>query len=87
MRKLCFKCFRFFFKVFHLDVVKVDLDIAYIFKVFQQFNIFILSVSSGCYKSRSGCCMRYNDEICLLQAYVSIVSEVCCRCFIWMFQK
>jgi hypothetical protein len=48
----CFICFRRMLQVFHLNVAKVDLDVAY---------------------------------TCMLQAYISSVSDVlyvCCKCFI-----
>jgi len=52
-------------QVFSLDVAKVDLDVAYVamtihacfnrmFHVFYQFQTYVASVSSGCFKSRSG---------------------------------
>jgi hypothetical protein len=47
----CFSYFRCMFQVFHLNVAKVDMDVAY---------------------------------TCMLQKYVSSVSCVCCKCFIWM---
>jgi hypothetical protein len=72
---VCFKCLMCFirmfqvFDVFHLDVAKVDLDVAYVFamhfKCFQVFQTYVASVSAisnmqvfsyGCCKSRSGCC-------------------------------
>jgi hypothetical protein len=37
----------------------------------------------------SGCCLACNSYIRMLQVYVSNVlgvSEVCCKCLIWMFQ-
>jgi hypothetical protein len=39
---LCFKCFMRFkllFQVFHLDVAKVDLDVAYVFECFRCFRL------------------------------------------------
>jgi hypothetical protein len=51
---VCPKCFIYFrriLQVFHLDVAKVYLDVAY---------------------------------TCMLQACVSCVSYVCCKCFIWI---
>ena len=44
---ICFECFRRMFQVFHLNVAKVDLDVAY---------------------------------TCMLQAYVSSVLYICCKC-------
>jgi hypothetical protein len=49
-----FGCFKRMFQVFHLNVVKVYMDVTY---------------------------------TCMLQSYVSSVSYVCCKCFIWMLQK
>jgi hypothetical protein len=51
-----------------MDVAKVNLDVAYVampihsyfkrmFQVFHLFQTYIAKVSSGCFKSRSGCCM------------------------------
>jgi hypothetical protein len=50
------------FQVFHLNVAKVDLDVAYVamtiyarckpmFQLFHVFQTFVLNVSSGCFKS------------------------------------
>jgi hypothetical protein len=50
--------------VFHLDIAKVDLDVAYVvmtihacfkrmFQVFHLFQMYVANVSSGCFKSRS----------------------------------
>jgi hypothetical protein len=55
--------------------------------VFQVFQTFISSVSYGYYKSKSGCCICWNDKIHMLQAYVSSVSYVCCKRFFWIFQN
>jgi len=59
--------FRLLFQVFHLDVAKVDLDVAYVamtkyacykpmFLVFQLFQTYITNISSRCFKNRSWCC-------------------------------
>jgi hypothetical protein len=42
-------------QVFHLDVVKLDLDVAYIAmtKCFICFLTYIANIFSGCFKSRS----------------------------------
>ena len=60
----CFKCFRLTLQVFHLNVAKVDLDVAYvamamhacfkrIFQVFCLFQTYVASFSSKYFKSRS----------------------------------
>ena len=67
----------------HVDAAKkVDRDVAHVamaihvcFKcMFYVFQTYVLSVSSGCCKSRSGCCI-----------YMHVASE-CFRCFIHMLQ-
>jgi hypothetical protein len=40
----CFICFRRMLQVFHLDVAKVDLDVAYICKCFKCFHTYVASV-------------------------------------------
>jgi hypothetical protein len=57
----CFTCFRLMLQVFHLDIAKVDLNVAYVvmtihacFKhMFQVFQMYVVNISSGCFKSRS----------------------------------
>jgi hypothetical protein len=47
----------------------------------------VASVSCGCCKSRSGCCICCNGYTRMLQASVpniSVVSDECCMCFIWV---
>jgi hypothetical protein len=47
----------------------------------------VASVSCGCCKSRSGCCICCNGYTRMLQASVpnvSAVSDGCCTCFIWV---
>ena len=69
----------------HLDVAKVDQDVAHVamaihvcFKcMFYVFQTYVLSVSSGCCKSRSGCYMYM---------HVASVCFKCLRCFIRMLQ-
>ena len=34
--------------MFHLDVVKVDLDVAYICKCFKCFHTYVVNILSGC---------------------------------------
>ena len=71
--------FRLILQMFHLDIVKVDLDIAYVamaihtcFKtMFQVFHMF-----------SDVCCKCF---IWMLQVYVPnvlSVSDICCNCFI-----
>jgi hypothetical protein len=52
-------------QMFHLDVSKVDLGVAYValathacFKCFIYFQSFVAYVSSECFKSRSGVACR-----------------------------
>ena len=48
-----------------------------------MFQRYVASVSDRYCKSRSGCCTCCNGYICMLQVYVSNVSdvsEVCCKC-------
>jgi hypothetical protein len=65
---VCFRCFIHMFQVFHLDVAKVDMNIAYVFynsfqvfsdvldvccKCFSYFRRILQVFLSGCRKSRS----------------------------------
>jgi hypothetical protein len=49
-----------------------------------MFGRYASSVSCGCCKSRSRCCICCNDYTCMLQVYVphvsSIFSDVCYKC-------
>jgi hypothetical protein len=61
----CFRCFRGMLQVFHKDVVKVERDVAMgytlhvcfkcMFQIFHLFRTYIVRVSLGCCKTRSGC--------------------------------
>jgi len=64
MFRACFRCFKLMLQVFHLNVAKVDLDVAYvvvvihacfkrIFQVFCLFQTYVASFSSKYFKSRS----------------------------------
>jgi hypothetical protein len=47
----------------------------------------IAIVSYACCKSRSGCCICCNGYRRILQPFVpnvSVVSDICCTCFIWV---
>jgi hypothetical protein len=46
MFQACFRCFRLMLQVFHLDVAKVDLDVAYVAMATHMFQANISSVSS-----------------------------------------
>jgi hypothetical protein len=82
-----FKCFRNMLQVFHLDVAKLDRDVTHVamatyicFKcMFQMCHMYVASVSFGCCKTRSGCCIN-------MQVF-QVFSYVCCKCFIWMLQN
>jgi hypothetical protein len=70
--RVCFKCFRCFIRmlqVFHLDVAKVDLDFAYVYKW--------LSSVLSCFASVSNKCLQ------VFQVF-QLFSDVCCKCFVWM---
>jgi hypothetical protein len=69
------------FQVFHLGVSNVAIAIyaccKRMFQVFQLFHMYVLSVSSGCYRSISRCC-----RTCMFQVYVF----KCSKCFKRMLQ-
>jgi hypothetical protein len=61
----CFRCFIYILQIFHLDVAKVDLNVAYvamaihvcfkrIFQVFHLFSGICCKFSIECFKSRFG---------------------------------
>jgi hypothetical protein len=57
-----FRCFKGTLQVFHVDVVKVDRDVAHgAMAIHVCFEVYVPNVSS--------------------------VSDVCCKCFIWILQK
>jgi hypothetical protein len=47
----------------------------HMFQVFQVFHTYVVSVLSGCYKTRSGCCIY-------CYGYTHNVSSVCFKCFV-----
>jgi hypothetical protein len=60
------------------------------FKCFGYFLLYVASVSYECCKSRSRWGISCNGYTHMFQVYVlnvSFVSEVCCKCFIWVLQK
>jgi hypothetical protein len=126
---LCFKCFRRMFSrvssrycvCYHGYICMLQVYVSCYKNMFQVFQTYVLTVSSGCCRSESECCIT-----CMLQVYifncfiyfirmlqvfymdvaytckgilsvlhvfqvdvlcVSAVSDVCCKCFIWMLQK
>jgi hypothetical protein len=87
-RTLCFKCFghfRLLFQVFHLDMAKVDLDVAMIkyacckpmLQMFKVFQTYVANVLCRCLKSISWCCK------CLFTHVLSVSSVF--RCISQMF--
>jgi hypothetical protein len=77
---VCCKCF--------IWMLQVDQDVAHVtsvsevcckrlFQMFHLFQTYVASVSFGCCKTRSGCCIY-------MQVFL-VLSYVCCKCFIVMF--
>jgi hypothetical protein len=71
-------------QVFHINIAKVDQDVAHVamtihicfkcrFQMFHLFQIYVVSVSFGCCKSRFGCCIY-------MQVF-RMFSYVYCKCF------
>jgi hypothetical protein len=54
------------------------------FKYFRRFRFMFQMFHLDIAKVDLRCCICCNDNICMLQAYVSSVSDVCFKCFIWM---
>jgi hypothetical protein len=84
----CFRCFRGMLQVFHINVAKVDLDVAHVaiaihvcckslFNMFHLFQTYVATVLSGCCKSRFRCC---------IYKHVASVYFKCFMCFIRMLQ-
>jgi hypothetical protein len=55
------------------------------FNCFRRFRVLFQVFHLDVETIYLGCCICCNDKIRMLQAYVSSVSDVCCKCFIWMF--
>jgi hypothetical protein len=72
------------FKCFHLDVAYVAMVAHAYFKCL--FSC-VSNVLNLCCKSGSRCCIRCYGYTCMFQEYVSTVLVVCCKCFIFMFEK
>jgi hypothetical protein len=87
--------FKHMFEVFHVDVAKIDLDVAYACMLqsvcFRCFHKDVASVSSRCCTSRFGCCiylkwlhkcfksLRFLQAFQLFRTYVASVSFKCCK--------
>jgi hypothetical protein len=82
------------FQVFHMDVVKVDRDVAHVvmairvcFKcIFQMFHLFQTNVASvlfGCCKSRFECCIYMHVASICFKCF-QVFHMYVCKCFIWM---
>jgi hypothetical protein len=67
---VCFKCF-------HMDVAKVERDVAY-----------VVSVSKTCCKLFCSQCFICFLDVCCKCVYLdaAYVSHVCCKCFMWMLR-
>ena len=74
----CCICFTHMLQVFYLNVEYVCNG----FRVFRLFLMYISSVSYGCCKSRSVCCICCNGCTRILQAYVPNVLFVSSRCML-----
>jgi hypothetical protein len=71
---ICFKRFIRMLQVFHLDVAKVDLDVAYVFamdfKCFQVFQTYVASVSA----ISNECCKCFHLDIAKVDRNVAHVA-------------
>jgi hypothetical protein len=63
--------------VFYINVAKIYQDVAMVFQVYVPNVLLYFQM----YVARVDIDVAYT---CMLQAYVSSVSYVCCKCFIWM---
>jgi hypothetical protein len=74
--RCCIYCngFHVFLQVFRTHVSSVS----------SFFFLYVATVASECFKSRSGCSTCLNDYACMFRVYVpnvSSISDVCCKCF------
>jgi hypothetical protein len=77
--------------VFYVDIVKVDLDVAYIYKCFKCFLTYVakwfhFNVCNGYtrgFQVFSGISQVFQTYV----ASVSTILDVCCKCFLYMLQK
>ena len=77
----------------YIDVAKADRDVEHVvmaihvcfkcmFQMFYLFQMYVASVLSGCYKSRSGCCKSRSG--CCICMHVASIYLKCFRCFIYI---
>ena len=72
--------------MFHVDVVKVNQDDAYVAmaihvcckRLFQMFYLFQMNVAHVL----SGCCICFTLMLQVFHPDVAYVSHICCKCFI-----
>ena len=74
--------------MFHLDVAKVDLDVAYICKCYKCFHTYVTSVfylDVAMFLMATHVFSSLSDILQVFQTYfasVSADSDICCKCFI-----
>jgi hypothetical protein len=78
IRFKCFRCFRGVLQVFHIDVAKVDRDVAYVLHMLQWLYTYVASVYSKCFICFLETCCKYFLFWILLSG--------CCICFAMTFQ-
>jgi hypothetical protein len=80
--------------MFHLDVAKVDIDVAFVamathvcckcmFQMLHLFQTYVTNISPGCCKSRSRCCKNRFRCCIFLQLLHTYVASVCSKYFIY----
>jgi hypothetical protein len=72
----CFICFRRVLQVFHLDIVKVDLDVAYICKCLKRFNTYVASVFICMFAMATHEVSSFSGLSQVFQTYIASVSNV-----------
>jgi hypothetical protein len=92
VKSIRFKCFIYMLQVFHVDVAKVDQDVAYVamvihicckhlFLMFQLFQTYDAHVYLGVAYVSHLCCKCFIQMLHRLHTYVASVSSRCCICF------
>jgi hypothetical protein len=88
----CFICFRGILQVFHMDVTKIDLDVAYVASVYSKYFIyFSRRMLQVCL---SGCCICFAhvlhvsrlDVAYVLQWFFQVFLSVFYNCFKCIFE-